>query len=112
LQLINLTYFVTVILILGAITELLRRRVLREKYAIVWLLMGLTLIFGAFFPNFVNEISKLLGFQVLSNFILFVFALINLLVLMQLTLSVGKSENQIQTLAEEIALLKSELKDD
>lgn len=73
---------------------------------------GFDFNFWSLFPSFVNEISKLLGFQVLSNFILFVFALINLLILMQLTLSVGKSENQIQTLAEEIALLKSELKDD
>jgi hypothetical protein len=103
---LNYTYWVIVIILIGSIFELLRRKVLREKYAIVWLVMALMLIAGALFPNLVNRLSRQLGFQYLSNFVLFLFAVINLLIAMQLSLSLGKVENQAQTLAEEIALIK------
>jgi hypothetical protein len=104
---LNATYWVVVVLLLGSIIELLRRKFLREKYAIVWLAMAVALIAAAIFPENVNKLSSLLGFQYLSNFVLFFLSIINLFIAMQLSLSIGKSENQIQTLAEELALLKS-----
>jgi hypothetical protein len=104
---LNATYWVVVVLLLGSIIELLRRKFLREKYAIVWLAMAVALLAAAIFPENVNKLSSLLGFQYLSNFVLFFLSIINLFIAMQLSLSIGKSENQIQTLAEELALLKS-----
>lgn len=106
------TYWIILILILISIVELLRRKVLREKYAIVWLGIATALIFGAIFPGAINSISKFLGFQVFSNFVLFIFATTNLLMIMQITLSIGKTEDQVQTLAEEIALLKSQISEE
>jgi len=107
---LNTTFWIVVIFFLIYIVELLRRKALREKYAVVWLVMGFAFIFGAVFPKVVNNISNFLGFQILSNFILFFFGLINFLIAMQLSLSIGKAENQIQTLAEELALLKLKMK--
>lgn len=106
---LNLTFWTVVVVLIVAIIELLRRKVIREKYAVVWLLMALLLVGGALFPNLVNQISRNLGFQYLSNFVLFLFAVINLLIAMQLSLSLGKVENQAQTLAEEIALIKESI---
>lgn len=106
---LNSTFWIIVILLLGSILELLRRKVLREKFAIVWLALALALMIGAIFPNLVNEISRNLGFQYLSNFVLFIFGVINFLIAMQLSLSISKSETQIQTLAEEVALINSKL---
>lgn len=108
---LNTTYWVVVVLLLGSIIELLRRKFLREKYAIVWLAMAISLVLAALFPELVNRISNFLGFQILSNFVLFFFSIINFLIAMQLSLSIGKSENQIQTLAEEIAILKAKVKE-
>ena len=67
------------------------------------------LILGAIFPEHVNKLSYLLGFQFLSNFVLFFFMVINLFIAMQLSLSIGKVENQVQTLAEEIGLINEKL---
>ncbi len=106
---LNLTFWLTLLFLLISIIELLRRKVLREKYAIVWLVLGLTLIFGASFPGIVNTVSQKLGFQYLSNFVLFIFSIVNLLIAMQLSLSLGKSETQIQNLTEELALTKLEI---
>ncbi len=88
---------------------MLRRQVLREKYAFVWLTIAIIVVLGALNPNLLNKLSSLLGFQVFSNFILLTFGLVNLLIIMQLSISISRSENQIQSLAEELALLKSSI---
>lgn len=106
---LNTTFWIVVIFLSLSIVEMLRRKVLREKYAIVWLAMALLIIFGALFPGVVNEFSKRIGFQYLSNFVLFFFGITNFLISMQLSISIGKAENQIQTLAEEIAIIKSKI---
>ena len=66
---LNATYWVVVVLLLGSIIELLRRKFLREKYAIVWLAMAVSLLAAAIFPENVNKLSSLLGFQYLLNFV-------------------------------------------
>jgi hypothetical protein len=104
---LNTTYWVVVIALLLSIIELLRRKVLREKYAVVWLGIAFLLILGSNFPERVNHLSRALGFQYLSNFVLFIFMILNLFISMQLSLSVGKAENQVQTLAEEISVLRA-----
>lgn len=105
---LNATYWAIAVILFIYIIKLLRRKALREKYAVVWLLLGTSLVFGAVFPSAVNSFSKLLGFQYLSNFVLFVLVLINLFISMQLSLTSGKLEDQVQTLAEEIAIIESE----
>jgi len=107
---LNFTFWVVVFLLVLVIAEMLRRKVLQEKFAIVWIVMALIFMFGAIFPDFVNRLSKFLGFQYLSNFVLFLFSLINLFIAMQLSLSLSKAEHQNQTLAEEIGLINSKLK--
>ena len=103
------TYWLVDFLLLFSIFELLRRKVLKEKYAVVWLGLAFLLILGAIFPERVNQLSRELGFQYLSNFVLFFLIVINLFTAMQLSLSVGKAENQVQSLAEEIAILRSKV---
>lgn len=67
----SLTYWIIVGFLIFLIFEMLRRKILLEKYAMVWLGIGALIILGSFFPGFVNRFSQVLGFQVLSNFILF-----------------------------------------
>lgn len=103
---LRITIGIVVILVLLIIFEMLRRQVLREKYAIIWLTTALVTIVASLFPYEVNRLSRILGFQTLSNFILLILGIVNLLVLMHLSLVMGKTEDQVQTLAEEVALLK------
>ena len=104
---------ITVVSLIGiVIFELLRRRALREKYAFAWLATIFCLVIGAIFHEEVNQLSKFLGFEVLSNFIIVFFGLILMFVVMQMSLELGKLEDQNQTLAEEIALLRENLDSD
>ena len=98
----GITIFITVIFVF----ELLRRKTLREKYAFVWILTELLLVFGTLFPNLAIRLSTFLGFATIASFLMVFFGLIMLFITMQLSLELGKVEDQNQRLAEELALLK------
>ena len=80
---LTLTYWAIVVFIVLVIVELLRRKALREKYAVVWLLLAVSFVSGAIFPTTINKISQILGFQFLSNFVLFILGMINIFVAIQ-----------------------------
>jgi hypothetical protein len=98
----GVTIFVTLIFIF----ELLRRKALREKYAFVWIVTAFLLVVGTLFPNVAIELSTFLGFATIASFLMVFFGLIMLFITMQLSLELGKVEDQNQRLAEELALLK------
>ena len=97
---------VTVVVTLLLIFELLMRKALSEKYALILILTALLIVTGSIFPNMMVRLSVSLGFETFSNFVLVFFGLIVLLTTMQLSLELGKVEDQNQRLAEEISLLR------
>jgi hypothetical protein len=103
---LKVTIGVTIFFTLVFIFELLRRKALREKYAFVWIVTALLLIVGTLFPNVAIRLSTFLGFATIASFLMVFFGLIMLFITMQLSLELGKVEDQNQRLAEELALLK------
>ena len=103
---LKVTMGVTIFVTLAFIFELLRRKALREKYAFVWIVTALLLVAGALFPDLAIRLSTALGFATIASFLMVFFGLIMLLITMQLSLELGKVEDQNQRLAEELALLK------
>ena len=106
---IQITALIVGLLLFALIFEMLRRRALREKYAVVWLLTGIVIVIGGLFPELINSISTRLGFNVTSNFVLVVAGLTLLVVVMHMSLEIGTLEDKVQTLAEETALIRQEL---
>ena len=103
---LKITMAITIFMTLIFIFELLRRKALREKYAFVWILTALVLIVGSLFPEFAINLSNALGFATIASFLMVFFGIIILMITMQLSLELGKVEDQNQRLAEELALLK------
>jgi hypothetical protein len=103
---LKITMAVTVLVTLALIFELLRRKALREKYAFVWIVTALLIVIGSSFPEVFFQLSSALGFETFANFVLVFSGLIILFITMQLSLELGKVEDQNQRLAEELALLK------
>jgi hypothetical protein len=106
LEMLKVTMGVTIFFTLIFIFELLRRKALREKYAFVWIVTALLLVVGALFPDLAIRLSTSLGFATIASFLMVFFGLIMLFITMQLSLELGKVEDQNQRLAEELALLK------
>jgi hypothetical protein len=97
----------TAIAVLGFIIELLRRRQLQEKYAILWLAVSVIMVPLAFFPTIVNSVAGALGFQSGVSLVLFVGIVFLLLVCMHLSWEVSRLEEETRTLAEAVALIRA-----
>ena len=90
---------------------LLRRGVLREKYAVLWLgFSGLALIFSVV-PGALRWISDMLGVETPANLLFFVTIVLLILVAVQLSYELSRHEARIRRLAEEVALLDRDLKE-
>jgi hypothetical protein len=97
---------VTVLVILLFIVELLRRRQLQEKYAILWLVVSVVMVPLAFFPQLINWLATALGIVSGVSLVLFLAVVFLLLVCMHLSWEVSRLEEETRVLAEEIALIK------
>ncbi|RRD23652.1 DUF2304 domain-containing protein [Actinomyces bowdenii] len=102
---LQLFYVLVAALTVFFILALLRSRRLREKYAALWIVVGLAIVLLATVPGLLKALSQLLGFEVPSN-LLFVLAIFLLLgVALHLSLEISRMEDETRVLAENIAIL-------
>ncbi len=99
---------VTGIILLVVIVELLRRRQLREKYAALWLLVGIGMLPLAFFPGLLDNLASAVGVVDGVNLVLFGGLVFLLLVCIHLCWEVSRLEEETRVLAEEVALMRAE----
>lgn len=103
----TLAAFIFALVMVGIVLELVRRKVFREKYAALWLIIGASALVLAGWPGLLPSVSKLLGVQVASN-LLFALCIILLLgVCLHLSWELSVVEDENRTLAEEVAILRS-----
>jgi len=94
---------------LGLLFEMLRRRQLREKYAVFWAIVAVATLVVAVFPGLLARASNALGVSVPSNLLFFVASMVLFVISVQHSSELGRLEERNRTLAEEIALLKVRL---
>ncbi|MCI9857703.1 DUF2304 domain-containing protein [Microbacterium proteolyticum] len=99
--------FALVVLII--IVVMLMRRHLREKYAVMWILIGAAILVLAFFPDLLGALAGLLGVLVPAN--LFFALAVALLsgVTLHLSWELSRAEEEIRRVAEEVAILRAEV---
>jgi hypothetical protein len=90
--------------------SLLRRGALREKYAVLWLLLSGVALFFSVFPGALKWVSDVLGVETPANLLFFVTVVLLILVSVQLSYELSRHEARIRRLAEEVALLDQEIK--
>jgi hypothetical protein len=89
--------------------ELMRRRRLREKYAVFWVLVALLTLTVAIFPATLTTAARLVGVQVPANLLFFVASMVLLGVSIHHSYEMGRLEERTRTLAEEVGILRMEL---
>jgi hypothetical protein len=95
--------------LLVVILELLRRRQLREKYAILWLGVVVVILPAAVYPRLLDGVAGLVGIASGASLVFFVGFLFLLLVSIHLSWEVSRLEEETRTLAEDTALLRAEV---
>lgn len=91
------------------IMEMLRRGILREKFAALWLVVSCCLIILAAFPEILTAAARLVGIQVPSNLLFLISAVVLLAISVQLSHEISRLEGRTRRLAEELSLLRHEV---
>lgn len=100
---------IVVVAILFFVFEMLRRQKLREKYAVLWIVIGIGTLLLSAFPSLLEKASGLLGIQVPAN-LLFIMTLVLLVgVCLHLSREQSQAEDEVRILCEEVALLRADL---
>jgi hypothetical protein len=103
----TLAAFIFAAVMVGIVLELVRRKIFREKYAALWLIIGAGALVLAGWPDLLNSVSKLLGIQVASNLLFAMCIVLILGVCLHLSWELSVVEDENRTLAEEVAILRS-----
>ncbi|WP_237563401.1 DUF2304 domain-containing protein [Arthrobacter sp. H-02-3] len=105
----NIAAFLLALAIVALVIEMLRRKKLREKYAVLWLVVGVATLVLAAFPRLLNIVAEFVGVQIPSN-LLFAMSILMLLgVCLHLSWEISVVEDETRTLAEEVAILRTQL---
>jgi len=97
------------LLFAAGVMELIRRRRLQEKYTVLWFIYVLLLLAIAVFPVVLTFITREIGISD-PNATLFTIGFLGAgLMLLNLTVTVSRQGEQITRLAQEMALMRSEL---
>jgi len=101
----------TGLVLVATIVELLRRRQLREKYALLWLGVGLLVIPLAIFPKLLDRPAEFIGAKSGVSLVLFLGIVFLLLMCVHLSWEVSRLEEETRTIAEDLALLRAKIEE-
>lgn len=103
---LNVVIFVVTVAFVFLVVEMVRRRNLREKYALLWLGVGVLVLLLSVFRPVLDRLSLALGIEYGPS-ALFLFSTLFLVgVAAHLSWEVSRLEEKTRRLAEEIALMR------
>jgi hypothetical protein len=98
-------------LLLLVILELVRRRRLLERYALLWLFSAIVLLGLAIWDELLSEVASSIGVATPVNALFFVAFGFVLVLLLHFSLAVSRMADQTKVLAQRLALLEHRQRD-
>ncbi|WP_194397795.1 DUF2304 domain-containing protein [Microbacterium atlanticum] len=98
------------VLMLSVVIELLRRRRLRERHAVWWLIATTLAVIAGLFPGLLVWVADLVGVVLPANLVFFVSIGMLVLVAIQHSAELTDLESETRVLAERTALLEERIR--
>jgi hypothetical protein len=98
------------VLICGLIFELVRRKRLMERYAILWLVAGVTILVLALWKGLLTRLSHTVGIYYPPSALFAVAFVFVLVMLVHFSATISRLADQNKLLAQRLALLEHELR--
>jgi hypothetical protein len=97
--------------LLLVILELVRRKYLKERYALLWIATGSLFLLLSVWTDILYWISNLLGFTVPSNALFFFGLFFFLLIILSLSVITSRLADKNRTLTQKVVLLEKRIAD-
>ena len=108
---LKIALIIIVLIYLFCITKAVKRKNMRIGYLIFWSIIGVMLIIALLIPNLVENISKLLGFEMPINMIFSAAIFVILYLIFNLTILISKLQNRNVVLIQEVSMLKKRVEE-
>lgn len=102
---------IAILVILAILVNMIRKRSLELKYALVWMLVLAALFIFDCAPVLLNIVSNFLGIYAPVNMIFFLGFCFSLLIIFSLTVALSRMSNSVRTLDQMVALNEKRLQD-
>ncbi|MCS4488037.1 DUF2304 domain-containing protein [Streptococcus sciuri] len=112
MSIFSLVILVTSLLFLYFVIRGINKNKILFEQAAMWLLLGFLMVFCALFPSIPEWFGNLLGFQLTSNFILFLAVIVLMVLLFLQTIQMSKQKEEIKDLIQEVSMVKKDVAED
>ena len=99
-------------LVMVVIVDLVRRRRLREEYALLWLASGVVILLVSVFSNVVSWLAQLLGIEHPAYALFVIALLVGMALAIHFTVVLSKLTAQNWRLTQEIGILRRQMEED
>lgn len=100
---------IVVVIALLVIVNMIRKKKLELRYALAWLLVGISILVLDCFPQLITWMAHKLGIASPINMLFFLGFCFSLVIIFTLTVAVSRMSIRIKQLAQEIALFEKEV---
>ncbi len=107
---VQIVALIVTAVLLGIVLELVRRRRLAERYALLWMLVAVALLILAVWKGLLADISNLFGIQVPANALFLAAFGVIFILLLHFSVAVSRLGEEAKILAQEVARLDHELR--
>lgn len=108
---IQIIIAIVIVIALGIIINMIRKKGLELRYALAWLIVGVGILILDCFPALINFIAYIMGIANPINMLFFVGFCFSLAIIFVLTVAVSRMSVRIKELTQEMALYIREEKE-
>lgn len=108
---LNLFAIIGSVILLLVILELVRRKYLRERYSLIWIVTGALFLLLSIRIDILDRVSNFLGFSIPSNALFFFGILFLILIVLGLSVITSRLAEKNRILTQEVVLLKKRVAD-
>lgn len=108
---LRIALIIITLIYLFLIIKAVKNKKMQISFSVFWIITGLILIIAIAIPNLIQNISKMLGFEVSVNMIFCVAIFLSFYLIFNLNILIAKESRKNISLVQEISLLKKRVED-
>lgn len=106
---LRIALIVITVIYLCVVLKAIKNKKVQISFSVLWILIGLILFIALAIPNLVENVSKMLGFELSVNMIFCVAIFICFYLIFNLNIMVSKENKKNVLLIQEISILKKKV---
>ncbi len=106
---LKIILILSILFFMLVIVHFIKKDDISIKYSLIWLISFLILIISIMIPNFLELLSHILGFELVSNMVFLIAIFILIIVSFIFTIIVSRQAQKIRLLIQEVSMLKRKI---